>query len=62
MRIGENKIPFVEGVEITVGKADTMYTALSNEIEKFSRVENFSGFKTDGTSVITGHKKIAPKF
>ena len=39
-----------------------MHSALSNEIEKCSGVESLSGFEIDKVNVITGHKKIVPKF
>ena len=40
-----------------MGKADTMYSALSNEIEKCGRV----GFGSDWASIIIGYKNLASK-
>ena len=54
---GENRISFIKHVEITDRKADTMYSALSNEIQKCGEAENLSGFGSDGASVMIGHKK-----
>ena len=34
MEDSENKVSFFKDVEVTDGQADTMYAALSNEIEK----------------------------
>ena len=42
-------------IEITDGKADRIYSILSNEIEKCGGV----GFESYGASVIIGHKKVA---
>ena len=53
----ENRISFIKDVEITDGKADAIYSALSNKIEKCCGVENLSRFGSDGTSVIIGLKK-----
>ena len=61
MEDGENRISFIKGIEITDGKADALYSALSNEIEKCGVVESFSGFGCDRSSVIIKHKKIASK-
>ena len=41
--------------EITDGKLDTIYSALSNELEKCGTV----GFGSDGARVIIGYKKVA---
>ena len=54
--ISENKISFIKDIEITDEKTDTMYSALSNEIEKRGRVESLSRFGSDGAGVIIGHK------
>ena len=48
-------------IEITVLKAYTIYSALSNEIEKCDRVESLSGFRRDGARVLIGHKKKLPQ-
>ena len=58
---GENRISLIIDIKITDGKADTIYLALSNEIENCSRVESLSGFGSGGASVIIGHKKVASK-
>ena len=47
--------------EITAGKANTIYSALSNEIEKCGWIESLSGFESDEASIIIGHKKNASK-
>ena len=54
---GESIISFTEVAEITNGKADAMYSALSNEIEKCGGV----GFENDKASVIIWHKKVVLK-
>ena len=59
---GENRISLIKDVEITDGKADTMYSELSNEIEKCSGVESLCRFGNDGTSVILDIKKLAQLF
>ena len=56
-----NRMSLIKDVEITDGKAGTIYSALSNEIEKCGRVENLSGFGSDGASVTIGHKKVPSK-
>ena len=38
MEDGESRTTFFKDAEIADGKADTMYSALSNEIDKCSRV------------------------
>ena len=48
-----NTESFVKNIEITDGKTDTIYSALSNEIERCGGV----GFGSDGVSLIIGHKK-----
>ena len=58
----KTEISFIKDVEMIDGKADTTYSALSNEIEKYNGVESLIGFGSDGASVITEHKKVAPKF
>ena len=60
MEDGENRISFIKDVEITVGRDDQMYSALSNEIEKYGGIESPCGFGSDA-SVISGYKKIASK-
>ena len=49
---GKNRISFIKDVEITDGKADTIYSALSNKIEKCGRVKSLRRFGCDGVSVI----------
>ena len=39
MKNDENRISFIKDVKITDGKADTIYSAQSNEIEKCCAVE-----------------------
>ena len=51
---GENRMSFIKDVEIRDGKADTIHSALSNEIEKCSGV----GFGSHGSSLIIVHEKI----
>ena len=36
----------------------TIYSALSNEIEKYDGVESLSKFESDRARVIIGHKKV----
>ena len=55
MKDGENTISFIKDVEVTDGKSDTIYSALSNEIETSGRVASLSGFGSDWASVIIGH-------
>ena len=40
MKDGENRISFIKDVEITDGKEDAVYSALSIEIEKCKGVES----------------------
>ena len=54
---GENKISLIIDVDITGGKANTMYSALSNEIEKCSRVESSNEIGIGGASIIIGYEK-----
>ena len=49
----------MEVVDIIGIKANTMYSALSNEIEKYNGVESLSGFENDKVSAIIGHKKLS---
>ena len=58
MKDGENRKSFFKNVEITDEKANTVYSAPSNEIEKYGGIESLSGFESVGTSVIIGHKKF----
>ena len=51
------KISFIKDIEITDGKTDTIYSALSNKIAKCGAVESLSRFGNDGTSVIIGCKE-----
>ena len=53
----ESSIPFIKDVEITNRKTDTIFSALSNEIEKCDGVESFSGLGSNRASIIIGHKK-----
>ena len=48
-------------IEITDRKADTIYSALSNEIDKCGRDESLSRCGNEGASVIIVHKNIALK-
>ena len=48
-------VSFIKDVEITNEKADTICSALSNEIENLRR------FGSDVASVILGHKRVASK-
>ena len=48
MQDGENTISFIKDDEITDGKANTTYSALRNETEKYFGVESFSEFGSDG--------------
>ena len=61
MEDGENRISFIKDVEITGEKADTIYSALRNEIEKCSRVGFGSPTVPNKASVIIGHTKVASK-
>ena len=57
MEDGKSRISFIKGLEITDGKAGTIYSALRNKIEKCGVV----GFGSNGASVIIRHKKVASK-
>ena len=57
MEDGKNRIFFIKDIEITDGKADTIYSALRNEIEKRGGIVSLSWFGSDEASVIIGHKK-----
>ena len=59
MEDGEDRVSLIEDVEITNGKADTIYSALSNETEKCGRVESLSSFGSDGIGEIIGHKILS---
>ena len=59
MEDGENRISFIIDVEITSGKADAIFSALSNKIEKCSAVESLSWFGSGGASLITGCEKTS---
>ena len=48
MEDGKNRISFIKDVEIIDQKADTIYSALSNEIEKCCWDESLSGYGNDG--------------
>ena len=48
MEDGENRISFIKDVETTDGKADAIYSTISNKIAKCGGVENLSGFGSDG--------------
>ena len=48
-------------LNLTDGKAYTIYSALSNETEEHEGVESLSGFGIKGARVIIGHKKVASK-
>ena len=48
---------FIKNVEIMDGKADTIYSALSNKCEKCGEI----GFGRDEASIMIQHKKIALK-
>ena len=61
MKGGENRMSLIKNVEITDEKADTIYSALSNEIKKCGGVESLSEFGSDGASVTIGHKKLPQK-
>ena len=58
MKDGENRISFIKDVEITYGKAGTIYSALSIEIVKCGGVEGLSKFGSDGAGVILDIKKL----
>ena len=47
MKGGENRMSLIKNVEITDEKADTIYSALSNEIKKCGGVESLCGFGSD---------------
>ena len=49
-------LSFIKDIEITDEKADTIYSVLSNEIQKRGGVESLCGFGINGASVIIGHK------
>ena len=53
MEDGERRISFIKDVEKT---ADTIYSTLSNEIEKCNEVASLREFGSDGESVIIGHR------
>ena len=57
MADSENTVSLIKDVEITDGKAGTIYSALRNKIEKCGVV----GFGSNGASVIIRHKKVASK-
>ena len=59
MEGSENRISFVKDIEITNGKADTINSALSNEIENCGGVESLSRLGNDKASVINRHKIVA---
>ena len=61
MKDPKSRIYFIKDVEITSGKIDTLYSALNNETEKYGVVESLSRFRSDGASVMIGHKKVASK-
>ena len=61
MEDGENRISFIKDIYITDRKDDTIYSALSNGIEKCGGVESLGGLGSDETRIITGHKKVASK-
>ena len=49
---GENRISFIKDVEITDGKGDIAYSALSNEIERYGGISSLRGPGSDGARVI----------
>ena len=49
---GENKMLIIKDIEIIDGKADTIHSALNNEIEKCGRIASLSRFWSDGGRVI----------
>ena len=53
---GENRISFIKQEGEIIG---TIYSVQSNEIEIC--VESLSLFESDGTNVVSGHKKVASK-
>ena len=57
MKDDKNRKSFIKDVEITDGKAYTIYSVLSNEIEKCGE----GRFGNDGANVTTGHKNVALK-
>ena len=61
MEDGENRISFIKDIYITDRKDDTIYSALSNGIEKCSEIESLSRFGSGESNVIIGHKKFASK-
>ena len=61
MRNGENRISLIKDVKITDGKADTIYSTLSSEIENCSGVQSLSRFGSDMENVAIGHKKSCLK-
>ena len=61
MEGGESRISFIQDVEITNEKADTIYSALTNKVAKCGGIESLSWFGSDGASIIIGHKKVVPK-
>ena len=52
---------FIKAAEIRDGKADTLYSALSIEIEKCHGFQSLRGFGSHGASVMIGHNKDALK-
>ena len=50
MEDGKNRISFIKDVEITDGKADTLYSFFSNEILKCGGVR----LRSDGASIMIG--------
>ena len=56
-----SKISFIKDVEIIDGKADIIYSPLSNKIAKCGAIENLIRFESDGAIVIIGLKKVASK-
>ena len=61
MKDGVNRMSLINDVEIIDKKADAIYSALSNEIEKCGRVESLSRFGSDGAIATIGHKKVPSK-
>ena len=55
----KNKISFIKEVEITDGKTDITYSALSSKVAKYGEVESLGRFGSDGMSVIIEHKKLS---
>ena len=60
MKDGENRISLIKDVEITNGKAYTIYSALNNKTEKCGGFESLCGFESDADKMI-GHKEVASK-